>query len=58
MPTTQQSMDDAASEAMMEFGDIKENHPDGVIAVEDWMKKWYLKAGYKRLGKILADRWD
>lgn len=51
-------MDDAASEAMMEFGDIKENHPDGVIAVEDWMKKWYLKAGYKRLGKILADRWD
>lgn len=51
-------MDDAASEAMMEFEDIKEKHPDGVIAVEDWMKKWYLKAGYKRLGKILADRWN
>ena len=58
MPTTQQSMDDAASEAMIEFEDIKEKHPEGVIAVEDWMKKWYLKAGYKRLGKILADRWN
>ena len=56
--STQQSMDDAASNAMMELEDIKEKNPDGVKAVEDWMKKWYQSAGYKRLGKILADRWN
>jgi hypothetical protein len=38
-------------------GTIREAHPDGVKAVEDWMKKWVSSAGYKRLGKILADRW-
>ncbi len=53
-----QSMDYAASDAMMEIVDIKENNLEGLIAVEDWMKKWILKAGYKRLRKILADRWN
>ena len=57
MPTTQQSMDDAASNAMMELEDIKEKNPESVKVVEDWMKKWYQSAGYKRLGKILVDRW-
>ena len=56
--SSSQSMDEAASDAMMDFEDIKEKYPDGVKAVEDWMKKWFLKAGYKRLGKILADRWN
>jgi len=56
--TSSQSMDEAASNAMMELDGIKENNPDGVKAVEDWMKKWYHTAGYKRLGKILADRWN
>lgn len=50
-------MDEAANETMMELEDIKEKYPDGVRAVEDWMKKWVPSAGYKRLGKILADRW-
>ena len=52
-----ETMDNAANDAMMELEDIKENQPDGVKAVEEWMKKWVPKAGYKRLGKILADRW-
>ncbi len=56
--SSSQSMDDAASDAMMDFEDIREKHPDGVRAVEDWMKKWFPKAGYKRLGKILAGRWN
>jgi len=56
--STQQSMDEAASDAMMDLEDIKEKYPDGVTAVEDWMKKWYRSAGYKRLGKILVDRWN
>ncbi|MFC2056424.1 hypothetical protein ACFLTO_02505 [Chloroflexota bacterium] len=53
-----QKMDEAASFAMLELDDIKEKNPDGVKAVEDWVKKWYQTAGYKRLGKILADRWN
>ncbi len=51
-------MDTAADEASNELESIREVHPDGVIAVEDWMKKWVSSAGYKRLGKILADRWN
>lgn len=56
--STPQSMDDAASNAMMELEDIRGKYPDGVKAVEDWMQKWYRSAGYKRLGRILADRWN
>jgi len=51
-------MDEAANEALIDLEGIKEEHHEGVKAIEDWMKKWYRSAGYKRLGKILADRWD
>ena len=50
-------MDDAANEASLELEAIREEHPEGVKAVEEWVKKWVSSAGYKRLGKILADRW-
>ena len=50
-------MDDAANDASLELEKIREEHPEGVKAVEDWVKKWVSSAGYKRLGKILADRW-
>jgi len=50
-------MDDAANNASEELEKIKEEHSDGVNAVEDWIKKWVPSAGYKRLGKILADKW-
>ena len=56
--SSSQSMDEAASDALVELEGIKEKQPEGVKAIEDWMKKWYRLAGYKRLGKILADRWD
>jgi hypothetical protein len=51
-------MDNAANEAVLELEKIREKNPDGVKAVEDWMKKWVSSAGYKRLGKILADKWN
>ena len=51
-------MDNAAKQADAELEQIKELHPEGVKAVQDWMKKWFNSAGYKRLGKILADRWE
>ncbi len=51
-------MDNAANEASLELEEVREKHPDGVKALEDWVKKWVSSAGYKRLGKILAGRWD
>ncbi len=51
-------MDDAANDASIDLEKIREEYPDGVKAVEDWVKKWFLSAGYKRLAKILAGRWE
>ena len=53
-----QVMNDAADKALEELETIREEHSDGVKAVEDWVKKWVSSAGYKRLAKILADRWS
>ena len=50
-------MNKAADNASLEIEEIREEHPEGLKAVEDWMKKWTSKAGYKRLGKILTDKW-
>jgi hypothetical protein len=49
-------MDDAAEKASEELDKIREEHEEGVKAVEEWVKKWVLSAGYKRLAKILAGR--
>jgi hypothetical protein len=51
-------MNDAANDASLEIEEIREKYPDGVKAIEDWMKKWVASAGYKRLAKILAGRWE
>jgi len=56
--SSRETMDSAANDALIELETIREEHPDGVRAVEDWMKRWVPSAGYKRLGKILADRWN
>ncbi len=53
-----QSMNEAANDASIELEDIREGHPEAIKAIEDWMKKWIPVAGYKRLGKVLAGRWD
>ena len=46
-----QAMDNAAADAENELGEI----PDEAIApVANWMKKYYMTAGYKRLGKLLV----
>lgn len=52
-----EKMNNAANDASLELEKIKEKYPDGVKAVEDWVKEWLPSAGYKRLAKILADRW-
>ena len=51
-------MDKAADDAAQELEEIREKNPEGVKIVEDWMKKWVSSAGYKRLGKVLADKWN
>ncbi len=45
------AMDDAAAEAENELSEIE---GDSVEIVANWMFKWYMKAGYKRLGRILV----
>ncbi|MFC1945873.1 hypothetical protein ACFLW1_01595 [Chloroflexota bacterium] len=51
-------MDQAANDALLELESIREKHPEGVKAIEEWMTKWISSAGYKRLGKVLAGKWD
>jgi len=51
-------MNEAANDASIEIEEIREKHPEGVKAVEDWMKKWVPSAGYKRLAKVLAGKWE
>ena len=51
-------MNDAANDASLELEEIRKDYSDGVKAVEDWAKKWVPAAGYKRLAKILAGRWE
>ncbi len=44
-------MDDAAKLAHDEFVNMPEDIRKQAAA---WMRKWYLKAGYRRLGRILV----
>ncbi len=49
---TKQTMDNAANEAEKDL----ENVPNDILLpTAKWVKKWYLKAGYKRLGRILVN---
>ena len=45
-----EEMDKAAAEAEQ---DLDNHNPDAIEEIGSWMKKHYLRAGYKRLGKIL-----
>jgi len=45
------SMDEAAGQAKQDFMTLPEETRR--LAAE-WVRKWYLKAGYKRLGRFLV----
>lgn len=45
-----QAMDNAAAEAEKELEGIDDN---ALKLVGSWVKRWYLTAGYKRLGRVL-----
>jgi hypothetical protein len=48
------AMDAAAKEADLELDKIYDEGIAGDVAV--WIKRWYLKAGYKRLCRLLIRR--
>ena len=52
--STPQEMDNAAQQAKEIWDKIPEEETKQVAA---WMKEWYLKAGYKRLGKIVIGKY-
>ena len=45
------NMDEAARQAAEEFEKLPEETKKQASA---WIKKWYLKAGYKRLGRLMV----
>jgi len=45
------NMDEAAEQAKTDFKNLPEETRRLAAA---WIKKWYLKAGYKRLGRFLV----
>ncbi|HDD43691.1 MAG TPA: hypothetical protein ENG63_02360 [Candidatus Desulfofervidus auxilii] len=47
-----EEMDKAAENAKEELKNLNE---EAVIQVAQWWNKWYLKAGHKRLGRILIN---
>lgn len=51
------AMDEAANDASLEWAKIQEKYPEVTQEISDFMNEWYMKAGWKRLAKIIADRW-
>ena len=45
-----EKMDQAAKEAGEELAKLEAN---ALVGVANWWKKWYMKAGHKRLARIL-----
>ena len=51
-----QAMDDAAVEAENNLSELSANDQltPGIDAMIDWHYRWFMKAGHKRLGRILV----
>lgn len=50
--TSPAEMDEAAKEAKADLGNCTSEK--SVSEVAAWWKKWYMKAGHKRLGRLLV----
>ena len=53
-PNDRQCMDEAAGEAKEELKKILKTNPESVELC-NWVRKWFMKAGYKRLGRLLKE---
>jgi len=49
-PNVLQDMDNAAADAENDLINIDK---EAINAVAEWWKKWYMKTGHKRLGRVL-----
>jgi len=46
------AMDNAAADAQNELVDMPD---EALTLVANWFDRWYMKAGYKRLGRVLLE---
>ena len=46
-----QAMDNAANQAEEELADLD---PNALATIADWWYRWFLKAGHKRLGRLMV----
>lgn len=51
MAFDQQAMDNAATDAENDLNSLSD---EAVDSVADWWHRWFMKAGHKRLGRILV----
>jgi len=49
-----EKMDAAAVQAEEEFGELFDQNPEAVRTIGEWWNRWFMKAGHKRLGRILV----
>lgn len=49
-------MDQASQEAREALLKLEEDNDAAIDLVRGWWKEWYIKAGHKRLGRVLLGR--
>ena len=50
-----EEMDKFAEDASLELNALSNDATAGVEKVADWLQKWFMKAGYRRLGRLLRE---
>lgn len=50
-----EEMDKFAEDASLELDALSKDTTAGVEKVADWLQKWFMKAGYRRLGRLLRE---
>jgi len=55
--TTKQEMDSAAERAASQLAEIAQEYQNAIIILGEWWDEWYLKAGHKRLGRVLLGQY-
>lgn len=53
-PNSEKTMDDWAREAQDDLINYDQEH---VTTVTDWFEKWYKRAGYRKLAKIILGKY-
>ena len=51
----EEDMNNAATQASEDLNSLLDEDAESINRVAVWYAKWYMRAGHKRLGRILAD---